>query len=174
MSLSWKEKVAQFVEIPLIMDLMRWGISLMVPKRRVGVAVIALDENERVLMLRHVFHPRVPWGLPGGWLNRNEHPERGALRELKEETGLDAKIKYPVLISMSKIFSSINIVYRVSLLPGNINLSSEIIEADWFAVDELPSPLSKTVSRAIALTFSSGLENPASTTANAVKLIEET
>ncbi len=50
-------------------------------------------------MLRHVFHPAWPWGLPGGWLKRNEAPEEGALRELKEETGLTAVIGPSILVS---------------------------------------------------------------------------
>ncbi len=156
------------MQFPLATKLMRWGISLTVPKQRVGVAVIALDDTDRILMLRHIFHPHVPWGLPGGWLNRNEHPEEGALRELKEETGLEAKIKSPILISQTKSPSSINIVYRVNLMSEKkMKLSSEIMEANWFAIDELPTPLTKTVSRAIALTFSS-MEEGAGIAANRV------
>lgn len=31
------------------------------------------------------------WGLPGGGLHRGEDPAEGAVRELKEETGIDVK-----------------------------------------------------------------------------------
>jgi len=32
------------------------------------------------------------WGLPGGFLDRDETAEQGVLRELKEETGLEGKV----------------------------------------------------------------------------------
>lgn len=155
MSLEWKERLAGLVRIPLVRQLMIWAISLTVPKQRIGVAVVAVDDEERVLLLRHVFHPLTPWGLPGGWLNHNEDPQAGALRELREETGLLAEITAPVLIAQGDSPVHTSIVYRVELLPGEINLSSEIIDAQWFAADELPSPLSYSVEKALAATYSS-------------------
>lgn len=54
-----------------------------------GVAVLALDEERRVLMVtqyRYVFGKPL-LELPAGKLDQGEEPETGALRELKEETG---------------------------------------------------------------------------------------
>jgi 8-oxo-dGTP diphosphatase len=155
MSLLWKKRLARLVRFPLVWHMMSWGILLTVPKQRIGVAVVALDEEKRVLLLRHVFHPYVPWGLPGGWLNRNEAPEEGALRELKEETGLSAEIGPPLLISSGTSPSHTSIVYRAALQPGKMKLSSEILEAGWFAIADLPKPLTTSVKKAIAATFAS-------------------
>ena len=65
---------------PLMRKLMQLGILLTVPQQRIGVGVVVLDEIGRVLLLRHVFHPFAPWGVPGGWLHRHEDPAAGALR----------------------------------------------------------------------------------------------
>src|SRR5690606_38963013 len=46
----------------------------------------AFDEHERVLLVRHSYGPPV-WSLPGGGIDRGEHPERAALREIREELG---------------------------------------------------------------------------------------
>ena len=58
--------------------------------RRLAAAVV-MDDQERVLLVRRSekerFLPRV-WGVPCGKLEPGESPEDGALRELKEETGL--------------------------------------------------------------------------------------
>ena len=62
------------MRLPLLRDLMLWGMKLTVPRQRIGVSMIALDEAERVFLLKHVFHPSVPWGPPAGWLGRNEAP----------------------------------------------------------------------------------------------------
>src|ERR1700687_4798426 len=51
-------------------------------------ALIFCDEN-RILLLDHVFRPDSGWGIPGGFLNRGEQPEAGLRRELREEVGLE-------------------------------------------------------------------------------------
>jgi len=154
--LLWKERLAQLVRISVVQRLMLWGISLTVARQRVGVAIIAEDENGRILMLRHVFHPYSPWGLPGGWLNRNEAPAAGALRELREETGLTAALDAPVYVSYDPTSSIIGIVYKAKIHPGSLSLSSEILEANWYPVEALPSPITPTVKEAIEAAVSSG------------------
>ena len=58
--------------------------------RRLAAAVV-MDEDRRVLLVRRSVKERVlprVWGVPCGKLEPGERPEDGALRELKEETGL--------------------------------------------------------------------------------------
>lgn len=125
-------------------QIMVWGVKIIVPRQRVGVGVVVLDESERVLLLRHVFHPISPWGVPGGWLNRHESPEVGALRELREETGLTAVLGSVAHVMHSTKPHHIGIFYLATVDPGPITLSAEIIEAKWFALDELPPLLTFT------------------------------
>ncbi|KAL2872026.1 nucleotide triphosphate diphosphatase NUDT15 [Aspergillus lucknowensis] len=57
---------------------------------RVGVGVFALNsENKFIVGKRKGSHGADTWGLPGGHLEFNESFEECAVRELKEETGLD-------------------------------------------------------------------------------------
>lgn len=128
------------MRLPLLRDLMLWGMKLTVPRQRIGVSMIALDEAERVFLLKHVFHPSIPWGLPGGWLGRNEAPARGVLRELYEETGLTAVIGPVVHMALEKEPAHIAIAYLAQIQPGDLTLSSEILEAQWFPIHSLPQP----------------------------------
>lgn len=126
------------------------AIRLVVPRHRAGVVVVCFDNRQRILMLRHVFHPGAPWGPPGGWLARGESPGECALRELKEETGLTADLGPMVYTSMESRPDQISIAFMASVRPGPIQLSSEIIEADWFQPEDLPQPLYSYVKMAIA------------------------
>ena len=110
----------------------------MVPQQRVGVALVLLNEVEQVLLLHHVFHPVAPWGLPGGWLNRNEAPAVGGLRELREETGLTAVLGPVIHVTYETKPNHIGIFYLAWAEPGTLSLSAEIIEAKWCPVDQLP------------------------------------
>lgn len=141
MNLTLKNTIAKLVRIPLLHRLMLLGIRVFVPRQRMGIVMVVLDEQDRVLMLRHVFHPNFPWGLPGGWLGRNESPAEAVVREVKEETGLTAVLGPVVQVRREDHPPHIGMAYMGRVLPGEIKLSGEIIEAAWFAVDELPEPL---------------------------------
>ena len=58
-----------------------------------GVRVIILDSEDRILMLKQRHEERDIWMVPGGAIEEFENAQEAALREVKEETGLDAKIK---------------------------------------------------------------------------------
>jgi len=58
-----------------------------------GVAVIAVDENKDVLMVKQYRKPyeEVVLEVPAGKLEKGENPDEAGLRELREETGFSAK-----------------------------------------------------------------------------------
>ncbi len=150
LSTAWKQRLARLVRHPLMRRGLIWGITLFAPRQRVGVVVVLENEAKQVLMLNHVFHPDAPWGLPGGWLGRDEDPAVGALRELKEETGLSAEIVAPVLLSHEPRPAHIGIAYLARPISAEITLSAEIIEARWVNKDDLPTPLLPIYRKAIA------------------------
>ena len=65
-------------------------------------AVSGFVTNREATKLLMVFHKKLnSWVIPGGHLEPNEYPHEGALREIKEETGIEAdvidssKLKFP-------------------------------------------------------------------------------
>lgn len=57
-----------------------------------GVRVIILDQDQRVLMIRQHHVERHVWTVPGGAIEPGETSLDAAVREVKEETGLDVAI----------------------------------------------------------------------------------
>ncbi len=146
-----KEHLASVVRFPLMRYLLGIAIKLFVPRHRTGVLVICFDDQQRILMLRHVFHPGTPWGPPGGWLGRRESPAECALRELNEETGLTADLGKVIHLTFESPSNQIMIAYTAYVhTAGPMELSSEIIEADWFHPNSLPQPLYTFVEDAVA------------------------
>src|SRR5437868_13340327 len=62
-----------------------------------GAVGVVFDEQGRVLLVEHVFHPYLPWGLPGGWVDRGESPAETVQRELREELELTVEVG-PILM----------------------------------------------------------------------------
>ena len=138
---SWKKALARLMHLPLMLAFMRIGIWLVVPKQRVGAGVVVIDDRGRVLLLNHVFHPVIPWDVPGGWLNRNEDPAEGALRELWEETGITAELGPVVRLKKEDYPAHLGIAFLAFANPQPMRLSNEILEAKWFEPDALPDKL---------------------------------
>jgi 8-oxo-dGTP diphosphatase len=126
------------------------ALYLFVPRHRIGVNLVGLDAAGRVLLLKHVFHPFVPWGLPGGWLGRGEAPQSCLLRELAEETGQTARLG-PLLLTTTKPYPRhIVLIYAGFIDPVPFTISYEISAAQWFKRDSLPEPLLPATREAIA------------------------
>jgi ADP-ribose pyrophosphatase YjhB (NUDIX family) len=130
--------------------MMGLGVRLMVPRHRTGVAIVGFNDAGRILMLRHVYHPQTPWGLPGGWLEKGESLADCAWRELREETGLSAKLGPIVYHSHEPVPRHIGVAFLARIKIGDIALSTEIIDARWFEPESLPEPLLPFVVNAIS------------------------
>jgi ADP-ribose pyrophosphatase len=58
-----------------------------------SVGILPLIDKNKIILIRHyrTAARKELWEIPAGFLKRNEKPEVGAKRELKEETGFLAK-----------------------------------------------------------------------------------
>jgi 8-oxo-dGTP pyrophosphatase MutT (NUDIX family) len=94
MALMIKQRLAHWLQR---FGLLRWlfsiAIRLFAPTNYVGVMAAVFNDSGRVLMVKHVFRPDYPWGLPGGWIERGENPVLAIQRELKEELNLTVDVK---------------------------------------------------------------------------------
>lgn len=57
-----------------------------------GVRVVIVDEDRRILMVRQHHEGRDIWMVPGGGIEEGENSIEAAVREAKEETGLDIEV----------------------------------------------------------------------------------
>ena len=87
------------------------------------------------------------WGLPGGALEIGESIEEAAIREAKEETGLDVKIEYLIGVYSKYHFEfpngdksqSICYFFKGSILGGALHIDGkETFDLNFFAKDRLP------------------------------------
>jgi ADP-ribose pyrophosphatase len=71
----------------------RQTLQLEVVRHPGGAAVVAIDDQERVCLLRQYRHAAGGWlwELPAGKIDHPESPQQTAQRELQEEAGLAAR-----------------------------------------------------------------------------------
>ena len=93
----------------------------------VGVLGIFRDPDGRVLLLDHGrYRRRWPWGLPGGWHRPGETLTGTIERELREETGLAARVESFFHVVSAFGHPRLEFVVTGSLGAGEPRLTEEV------------------------------------------------
>ncbi len=107
------------------------------PRYTIGVVGIVFNAHQQVLLAEHLFHPEIPWGLPGGFLGHREDPSTGLQREFREELGLNIDIQH-VLYTEYTHWNHIDIAFLCHPIGQIMHLSGELTDARWFKREDLP------------------------------------
>jgi 8-oxo-dGTP diphosphatase len=115
----------------------------------VSVAVMIFDDEERILLLEHVFRADNGWGVPGGFVARGEQPAEALRRELREEADIELdNVQVLFARTLGKV-KQVEIYYRARAIGDPQPSSFEIKRAEWFPLNDLPAALSKDQRRLI-------------------------
>jgi ADP-ribose pyrophosphatase YjhB (NUDIX family) len=121
----------------------------------VTVAAMIFDDENRILLLEHVFRADNGWGVPGGFVNKGEKPEDALRRELREEAKIELDDIRILFARQLDVVKQVEIYYRARAIGEPTPSSIEIKSAAWFSVDALPPELSrdqrKLIERALKL-----------------------
>ena len=107
------------------------------PKVAVGT-IIAAGDGRLALVKRAIEPGYGMWVFPGGYVDRGEEITAAAVREAREESGLDVRLDGLVNIYSYPGRPLIIIVYAASVLGGELCADDECLEAKWFASGEIP------------------------------------
>jgi 8-oxo-dGTP diphosphatase len=125
--------------------------------RHFTASAIVLDDHERVLLVHHNKIGR--WLYPGGHIDPNEDPAQAALREVLEETGIQAQVigdqlfAHPAVITHAAPYTiiemdvadssvgqhrHIDLVYVLRAASGEVTVQlEEIGGARWVPIAEV-------------------------------------
>ena len=116
---------------------------------KIGVGVMIENRDKKLLLgLRLSKHGEGTWSFPGGHLEFGETMIEAAIRETKEETGLE--VANLELISVADELGAldkgkhyVNIGFKAESFNGEpkITEAEKWAKWEWFDIDNLPSPL---------------------------------
>ena len=113
-----------------------------------GAAVVLIGPSGLVLFVHHNYG-RKNWEIPGGNCEVGESALEGALREVHEELGVDARIKRCVGVYWEPkwrpdrgMHHFVFLAELLAPLPSHPPDPREIIEWGWFDLERPPRPIS--------------------------------
>lgn len=103
----------------------------------IGAFAIITDEAQRVLLCHRT--DRDMWNLPGGRVEESESPWEAVIREVEEEVGLSVSITKLLGVYAVPDRQSIAFAFLCSVLGGQLRLSDEADNIQWFDRSGLPT-----------------------------------
>ena len=105
-------------------------------RRTEGAHVLATDDAGRILVVR-TWYLGPGWSLPGGRVERGETPHAAAVRETREETGLEVTVGRLVLVDAHRSRDT-SFVFTGTVVGGELAPQlGEIAEVGWLTRDEV-------------------------------------
>jgi 8-oxo-dGTP diphosphatase len=105
---------------------------------KVAACTIPTD-GSRVLLIRRGIEPsRGLWSFPGGYLDRGETVEDAAIRETREEVGLEVVLDELVGVYSSPDSVVVVVVYGAHAVGGQLRSCPEVEAAAWFEPGDIP------------------------------------
>jgi 8-oxo-dGTP diphosphatase len=119
------------------------------------VAAGVLVEHEgQVLLIRRRFEPRKgEWSLPAGFVDFDEDPAEAAVRECREETGLDVEVIETLDVIAGREHprgADIVIVYLARWVGGSPQASDDVDHVGFFSPGALPPLAFRATQQAVA------------------------
>jgi ADP-ribose pyrophosphatase YjhB (NUDIX family) len=98
----------------------------------------------KVLLVRRAIEPFCGyWDIPGGFCEADEHPTQTAVRETREETGLDIELTglLGLWVDEYEATTTLNVYYLARPLSHRLQVGSDAQGAAWFAPGALPAKI---------------------------------
>lgn len=107
---------------------------------KVAAGVLVEREGKVLLVRRNAGPRRGTWSFPAGFVEFDEHPAETAVRECREETGLEVELTgiLDVIGPEPAGAANIVIVYRARIVGGELRAGDDADQVGFFAPEELP------------------------------------
>jgi ADP-ribose pyrophosphatase YjhB (NUDIX family) len=106
---------------------------------KVAVGTLITDEHGHIVLVRRAIEPGYgKWVIPGGFVDRGEEVTKAAMREAREEAGLDVRLERLINVYSYPGRAPVIIMYLASIVSGCLECDDEGIEARFFHPDEIP------------------------------------
>ena len=106
---------------------------------KVAAVALVIDGDGLVMVKRGVEPEYGRWAFPSGYVDRGEVVEAAAIREVKEETGLDVELDRLIGVYSLEDSPVVLVVYLAHITGGKVEVGHDALAVRTFAVEDLPA-----------------------------------
>ncbi len=113
------------------------------PTPKVDVRGLIINEDDAILMAKESVDDK--WTIPGGWADIGNSPQEVVVREIKEETGLDAEVIRLLAIydkekhdHPTEPYHIYKLMFLCKATGGQVKPGFDMRGAGYFSLDKLP------------------------------------
>jgi ADP-ribose pyrophosphatase YjhB (NUDIX family) len=135
-------RYAALLDIPELDVQRRFAAELGQITPKVGADAAIFDDEGHILLQLRADDWR--WCLPCGWVEANESPAEAAVREAREETGLEVRVLELVDVFTRKASAEygphtmVAVTYLCDVIGGTLRRSHEGLDLRYWAIDDVP------------------------------------
>jgi len=102
------------------------------------IALVFIQQDDAILLVKQNYGEQY-WSLPGGKMEPGESiVDEAAIREVKEETGLDVRLRRVVGLYSKPNEDGLAVCFEGEVLGGTLKADHEITECRYFPCDRIP------------------------------------
>ena len=104
------------------------------------VALVFIQQGDAILLVKQDYGQQY-WSLPGGMMEPGESIDEAAIREVREETGLDVQLRRVVGLYSKPGEDGLAVCFEGEVLGGTLKADAagnEITECCYFSYDRVP------------------------------------
>ena len=120
-------------------------------------AGVVIEEDGKILLVKRKFEPyKGDWCLPAGFMEYDESPEQCAIRESKEELGVEVELDGLFGVYSGKDdprTHAVLVMYWAKIIRGNLKPGDDAEEIKLFAENEVPENIAFLAHRQIIKEF---------------------
>jgi 8-oxo-dGTP diphosphatase len=106
---------------------------------KIAVGTIIRTKESAIVLVRRAIEPGYgKWVFPGGYVDRGEPLTEAAIREAREECGLNVKLDGLVNIYSYAGRAPVIVVYAATAVSGTLAVDDECLETAEFVPDAIP------------------------------------
>lgn len=103
------------------------------PKHILSAATVIFNDRGEILLIKG---PRRGWEMPGGQVEEGESLKEAAIREAKEESGIDIEINKYCGVFQNVDRSICTTLFLGKAIGGELTTSSESMEVGFFSIEQ--------------------------------------
>lgn len=103
------------------------------------VAACLIKQDDKYLLVQEAGQrARGLWNLPAGHVDKGETIEAAAIREAREETGLEVRLVKEVGLYHERVEAAVKHVFEAEIIGGKIaSQNDEILAVAWLSFEEI-------------------------------------